>query len=142
MKGDNSSILIEPPGRKELENYAKQVGTATQPDWIADLGLRPDPHAAGKGTGITSIRHAEYAGHKIVIKITYEIEVDAIPFRGHATVDDRGRLHCHAIPYASYASAVDLVKHLIDLYPESFGGKRAESGYEHGPASSLREEQK
>ncbi len=123
MKEDKSSrAQIKPTDKKELERYADQVGKTTQPGWIADLGLKPDPHAAHEG-GITSIRYAEHNGHKIVIKTTYEIEVDGVPFRGHVSVDDSGRLQCHAIPYDSYASAVEFVKHLIDLYPESFPGE-------------------
>ena len=69
---------------------------------------------------LVSVRNADHGDHKITITTTYEIEVDGSPFTGHLMVLDDGTLHCHGIPYQSYASVVDLMRDIVDLYPESF----------------------
>jgi len=69
-----------------------------------------------------SVREADYGGHHIVIRTTYQIEVDGVPLMGHMGVTDDGRVHYHPVPNASFPSAVDLVKELIDLFPDDFTG--------------------
>lgn len=134
MKGDESSPdTIQEPDKEEFERYADQVGTTIQPDWVDELDLGKHAHPRHEEDGLTSIRTAEYDGRQIFIKTTYEIEVDGVPFQGHANVDDEGRIHCHAIPYETYSSAIDFVKHLIDLYPESFPGGAGGSEEEREP---------
>ena len=67
-----------------------------------------------------SLREADYRGHHIVVRTTYRIEVDGVPLMGHMGVTDDGRVHYHPVPNASFASAVDLVKQLIDVFPDDF----------------------
>ena len=78
------------------------------------------------------VREAEYNGHKIVVKTTYRIEVDGTPVTGHMGVSNDGQVHYHAVPNMSFASAIDLVKMLIDTYPADFpatsGGKKGKKG--------------
>lgn len=69
---------------------------------------------------LVSIREAEHGGHTIRIRTEYSIEVDGKPVHGHLAVTDDGQIHYHAVPNYSFASAVDLVKRLIDEYPEEF----------------------
>jgi hypothetical protein len=69
-----------------------------------------------------SIREATYKGHHIVIRTTYHIQVDGVPVTGHLGVADDGQVHYHPIPNTSFASAVDLVKQLIDVFPDDFAG--------------------
>ncbi len=73
-----------------------------------------------------SIREAEYEGRTIRIRTEYTIEVDGKPIHGHLAVTDDGHIHYHAVPNYSFSSAIDLVKRLIDEYPEEFptGKKR------------------
>ena len=75
-----------------------------------------------------SVREADYKGHHIVIQTTYHIEVDGIPVNGHLGVTDDGRVHYHPVPNVSFASAIDMVKRLIDVFPDDFepGGSRPE----------------
>ena len=51
---------------------------------------------------------------------TYRIEVDGVPITGHLLVTNEGTVHYHAIPNQEFASAVDMVKRIIDLSPEGF----------------------
>jgi len=39
---------------------------------------------------------------------------------GHLAVGNDGQVHYHAIPNLSFPSAVDLVKRLIDAFPDDF----------------------
>jgi hypothetical protein len=88
--------------------------------------LRETRHAHGHGAGsgavpMESVREATYRGHRITIRTTYRIEVDGVPLAGHLAVTNDGRVHYHAMPNLSYGSAVDLVKQLIDAFPDDFG---------------------
>jgi len=68
-------------------------------------------------------READYKGHHIVVRTKYEVEVDGQPLMGHMGVNDSGSVHYHPIPNMSFASALDLVKKIIDVFPDDFGPK-------------------
>ena len=51
---------------------------------------------------------------------SYEIEVDGKPVTGHLGVSNDGRVHYHLVPNLSFESAVDLVKQVIDTFPDEF----------------------
>ncbi len=72
------------------------------------------------GGPLVSTREVEYNGHKIAIRTTYEIKVDGKLLSGHVFVDNSGRVYSHAMPTYSFPSTVDLVKSLIDTFPDSF----------------------
>jgi hypothetical protein len=67
-----------------------------------------------------SVREAEYKGHRIVVRTTYHIEVDGQMLTGHFAVSNDGQVHYHPVPNISFASAIDLVKQLIDIFPDDF----------------------
>jgi hypothetical protein len=83
-----------------------------------DLRQAADPHHGGE---MASMRTANYKGHEIVVKTTYEITVDGQPFDVHLTVDNSGRVHYHGLPTRDFGSTIDLVKKAIDFYPNDFG---------------------
>lgn len=62
----------------------------------------------------------EYKGHRIAIETHYEITVDGTPVPVHLTVGNDGDVHCHALPAYEFVSAVDMVRVLIDTYPDDF----------------------
>jgi hypothetical protein len=84
--------------------------------------------------GQTTVREEHYKDHHIVIRTTYEVTVDGIPVTGHLGVSNDGKVHYHPVPNASYSSALDLVKALVDIFPEDFqsGGHGGEHGGHHG----------
>lgn len=91
---------------------------------VRDQGRRHGGHGhGGHGDAMTSVREASYEGHDIVIRTTYEIEVDGRGLHGHMGVTSDGQVHYHAVPNLSFASAVDLVKQLVDTFPDDFGGE-------------------
>jgi hypothetical protein len=69
---------------------------------------------------MANIREAQYDGHHIVVKTSYEIEVDGRMIMGHLGVTNDGKVHYHPIPNLAFASAIDMVKKLIDIFPEDF----------------------
>ena len=81
----------------------------------------PAGHDHGGDHGdVESVREATYRGHRIVVRTRYRIEVDGVPIDGHLGVTNAGQVHYHAIPNYSFDSAVDLVKQVIDTFPDDF----------------------
>ena len=81
------------------------------------------------GGAMESVREDTYGGHHIVVRTSYRIEVDGVPVEGHLGVTNDGQVHYHAVPNLSFASAIDLVKQLIDTFPEDF--QSGSGGHEH-----------
>jgi len=69
---------------------------------------------------MVSVREVDYNGHHILIRTTYEIEVDGQPLMGHIDLSNEGQIAYHGLPNMSFDSAVDLVEKLIDKFPEDF----------------------
>ena len=90
-------------------------------------------HAEHDKGPFQSVREAEHKGHKIAIYTQYEIKVDGEPFTGHVYVDNTGKVSTHALPAYSFVSAVDLVKKIIDEFPDDFTTTKKKS-----PRSSSR----
>jgi hypothetical protein len=92
---------------------AVRAALAVNADVIAHAG-----HA--HGGDLTSVREADYRGHRIVVRTTYEITVDGNPFAVHLTVDNAGRVHYHGLPTRDFASVIGLVQKAIDVFPADF----------------------
>ena len=92
--------------------------------------LIENPH----GQHGASVREDFYKGHRIIIRTTYEIEIDGRPFHGSLDVSNAGTVQYHGIPNVSSNSAVELVRSVIDTFPDDF------SASEHGEDHSHRDE--
>jgi hypothetical protein len=92
-------------------------------------------HDHGHGMPMESTREATYHGHHILIRTTYRIEVDGMAIEGHLGVTNDGQVHYHAVPNLSFASAVDLVKQLIDTFPEDFQAQPDTDPHRHRQGS-------
>jgi hypothetical protein len=82
--------------------------------------------------GSVTERHVTYKGHDIRIMTTYRIEVDGEEVTGHILVNNRGSVHYHAIPNEEFASAVDLVKRIIDV-ADATDATEASAEHHHHP---------
>lgn len=107
----------------------KKLTTGAAPRKLSDYLTRArdkapahDRHGAG---GAQSVREDNYRGHAIEIVTTYKILVDGRKIRAPLGVDDSGQVHCHSLPNYQTASAVDMVRALIDGFPEEFERKPA-----------------
>ena len=65
-------------------------------------------------------RETDYKGHHIVVRTKYEVEVDGNRLMGHLGVNDAGSVHYHPIPNMSFTSALDMIKKVIDVFPNDF----------------------
>jgi hypothetical protein len=66
-------------------------------------------------------RETDYKGHHIVVRTSYQVEVDGKPVMGHIGVNDEGLVHYHPIPNLRFDSALDMVRKIIDVFPDDFG---------------------
>jgi len=98
-------------------------------------------HDGGHGHAGDEVREEDYKGHRIVIKTTYEVKVDGKKFNAPLGVSNAGNVHYHGIPNVGFASAIDLMKCVIDQFPEEFikkaptkkAPKETPAHGEHGP---------
>ena len=118
---------IEFPDKNQCGSILMKVfdDPGAQPDFMERPGMKGGESYART---ISAVRTAEHRGHEIEITTTYEIKIDGESFTGHVRVDDDGHLHCHSIPYASYGSAVEFVKSVIDIYPDTYGSVGSRQG--------------
>ncbi len=111
-----------------------ELARAGDPDvFVPYLRENPPPlPTPGHDHGpIQTVRRDTYRGHEIVVRTTYEIEVDGRPLRGHLGVHNDGSVHYHPLPNHSFDSALELVRQVIDSFPENFGrGPRAPDGHD------------
>lgn len=99
---------------------------------------RPELHPKIHRRPITVTRTDSYKGHEIEILTTYEIKVDDRQIGGHVDVASNGRVHYHPLPNYSSGSAVELVRQVIDSFPDEFPKptQRATRRKKAGTASS------
>lgn len=67
-----------------------------------------------------SVREADFRNHHIVIQTSFVITVDGEPLAIHVGLSNDGSAHCHALPAYQFASAIDMVRALIDFFPDDF----------------------
>jgi hypothetical protein len=78
------------------------------------------PVDGGHDHGTEVARTATHAGHQIVVHTSYRIEIDGHEVTTQVGVDNDGLVHYHAVPNQQFASAIDMTKRLIDLFPDDF----------------------
>jgi len=78
-------------------------------------------HGTHSNTPFTSVRQINYKNHDIVIQTRYEILIDGKLVNNQIHVDNEGKVSSHAMPTYSFPSTIDLIKKLIDKFPNSFG---------------------
>jgi hypothetical protein len=84
-----------------------------------------------------SDRTLEHRGRTITITTTYEVRVEARPVTLHMMVDEEGRLWSHLCPYLTFATAPELVRHLLTRMPHLF--EAAQPASHGGSTGSERE---
>ena len=82
--------------------------------------FREASRAAAHSHGHPSVRTAEHNGHSIEIRTTYDVRIDGEPMEAHLGVSNDGNVHYHGLPNYSEASAIDLMRRVIDAFPDDF----------------------
>ena len=67
-----------------------------------------------------AVRVAIHKGHRIEVKTSYEVRVDGKKVAMSFAPDQDGSVAYHAIPNVAFASAMDLVRCVIDTFPADF----------------------
>jgi hypothetical protein len=116
----------------------KGLQRASDPQYFADdimaaLGEAAGDHGHHHGGPLVTERRDSYRGHEILIRTTYEIEVDGSPLETMIQVGNGGQVLTHGLPNYSFPSAVALVRELIDVFPEDFPPPQG-APHEHDPA--------
>lgn len=106
---------IEKPTIKSIDSYVRKHASQIK-----------ESHGHQQGASET-IREVDYKGHHIVVRTSYQIEVDGKPVTGHMGVTDDGKVHYHPVPNMSFASAIDMTKQLIDVFPDDFNDTGSKS---------------
>ena len=73
-----------------------------------------------------SVRHDHYKGHHIVVKTTYDVTIDGKKFTPPLDVSNAGTVQYHGMPNVGFPSALDLLRCIIDQFPEEFPAERRE----------------
>lgn len=111
-----------------METKKLETGAAPQKlgEYLSRTREKAPMHAGHGAGGAQSVRKDDYRGHEIEIVTTYKILVDGKKIRAPLGVDAAGKVHCHSLPNYQTASAVDMVRALIDGFPEEFEPKPAQ----------------
>jgi hypothetical protein len=117
-RSGNRSHTHKPPSRppSDLIAYSSKQLKAGKPVTAG--------HAVHDKGPFQSIREVDYKGHKITIYTQYQIKIDGKHLGGHMSVDNKGKVSAHALPNYSFVSAVDLIKKMIDEFPDDFTTKK------------------
>jgi hypothetical protein len=119
--------IIGKPDTSVLARYSPTDGANAHPNWVKrQFPTYITPHA---GHDTTAVREFTHDGYVITISTTYRVEVDGRPIQAHLSVDEDGRVFTHATPFVTYASAVDLMKAVIDAYPGAFSDSNGPGGH-------------
>lgn len=101
---------------QHLNDAAK---TAVISSFLMDNGAALWTGAHAHGVDAETV--AVHRGRLITVKRTYDIRIDGTPLSLPVSVDRFGRVSCHALPYVSFESAVDLLRSLLDAVPIARG---------------------
>jgi hypothetical protein len=104
------------PDISVLGQYSPTGAAKSHPEWVkTKFPSYIEPHGKHEAT---SVRELAHKGHTVRIITTYRVEVDGKPADLHLSVDEDGQVFTHATPFVTYASAVDLMKAVMDAYPD------------------------
>ena len=128
-KGKEPKDSIINPDVSVLKNYSPTEAAQSHPDWIKKkFPEYMEPHGKHEATSVREITHN---GHNIKIITTYRVEVDGKPAAMHLSVDEDGQVYTHATPFVTYDSAVNLMKEVMDAYPDAFSGSGSDADHDH-----------
>jgi hypothetical protein len=88
-------------------------------EWLKKNLPKKHSHPMEPGPA-SSIRELDYDGHHIKIETSYLIEFDGEPLACHIHIGHDGHAHTHSLPNYQWGSTVDLVRQMIDSFPDDF----------------------
>ena len=122
--GNEQTMSTEIEALPTAESIAKYVKQNMQKTRRSSLMMAMMHHEGGQEV----VREDDYKGHHIVVRTTYNITVDGKEVTGHLMLTNEGQVQYHGLPNYSFDSAVELVRALIDNFPEDFEKKKQPPG--------------
>ena len=117
----------------------RAIDTVPLPEKLGPLDLGKRLRSSRPKKGRKKVPHSPkpiirtdfYRGHELRIETTYKITIDGKRVSGHLDVTNSGQVHYHPLPNRSTASAIDMVRAIIDAFPDEFvnseSGKRSKA---------------
>jgi hypothetical protein len=117
---------------------AKKVLKAAAPKSLGSyLTKLSKKHEAMGGHSMSSVRSAIHNGHSISLETVYVVTIDGKKTDISLMVGDDGQVHCHALPNYQLASALEMVKVIIDQFPDDFLIKPQTPGKQKKEATTM-----
>jgi hypothetical protein len=108
----------EPRAIEPLPSFDPFTPGSEHPDWV--MKEFPSYVEHSHEALARSTRELEHRGRTITITTTYEVRLDERLLTLHMMVDEEGRLWSHLCPYLTFATATELVCHLLERLPHLF----------------------
>jgi hypothetical protein len=102
----------EQSGPAELLAAVREGGAG-----LPETGVQPGHGGHHEHDGMsTSVRTATHRGHEIRVETTYRVTIDGVPLDGGLDVLNNGAVHYHGLPQYAVASALDMLRLVIDHF--------------------------
>lgn len=85
-------------------------------------------HDSAAGAGHESVRTTTYRGHTIEVHTSYRVLVDGQQLGAHMGVGDDGNVHYHGLPNYTAASALDVMREVVDAFPDDYPSAEPPAG--------------
>lgn len=114
---------------------AKKLAKAALPATLGGYLHKTASSHGGHGEHASPPRVTTHNGHKIFLETIYRVTVDGKKVELGIMVDDEGHVHCHSLPNYQFQSALDMVRAIIDQFPEDFKKRGKDAGTAHKHAA-------
>jgi hypothetical protein len=124
--GEPRAVQIGEPAEllaASLDDQARQTAVLASYRETSASPAHPHEHP--------SVRTAEHNGHTIEIRTTYDVRIDGEPMEAHLGVSNDGNVHYHGLPNYSEASAIDLMRRVIDAFPDDYPPAADDHDHDH-----------
>jgi hypothetical protein len=123
----------------DLKKLAKGAQPGALGAYLKKAVARSSGGRGRLGGHASSMRMVEHHGYHIMLETTYRVTIDGKLLKAPLMVDDAGMVHCHSLPNYQFNSAVEMVKAIVDQFPDEFPPKGSGRGHMSMPASAKAE---
>jgi hypothetical protein len=71
-----------------------------------------------------------------VLETIYRVTIDGKKYDLGLLADDQGNVHCHSLPNYQLQSALDMVRAIVEQFPDDFEKKQKKTTVAHKHATS------
>lgn len=119
----------------DVKKLAKGATPAILGSYLKKRAASSHGHSAHKQHSSSS-RITTHNGHKIVLETIYRVTIDGKKYDLGLLADDQGNVHCHSLPNYQLQSALDMVRAIVEQFPDDFEKKQKKTKVAHKHATS------